>query len=57
MGWLKGEGEADTGCNLNIRAFALNTFTYECKIKRRQKVLKNLHSLSVTSHLDHVPKL
>lgn len=37
VGWLKGEGEADTGCNLNIRAFALNTFTYECKIKRRQK--------------------
>ena len=21
VGWLKGEGEADTGCNLNIRAF------------------------------------
>ena len=37
VGWLKGEGEADTGCNLNIRAFALNTCTYECKIKRRQK--------------------
>ena len=37
VGWLKGEGEADTGCNLNIRAFALNTCTYECKFKRRQK--------------------
>lgn len=37
VGWLKGEGEADTGCNLNIRAFSLNTCTYECKFKRRQK--------------------
>ena len=35
VGWLKEEGEADTGCNLNIRAFALNMCTYECKIKRR----------------------
>ena len=37
VGWLKGEGEADTGCNLNIRAFSLNTCTYEYKFKRRQK--------------------
>ena len=53
-GWLKGEGEADTGCNLNIRAFPWIRVHTNANLKDG----KSFKEFTLTkSHLDHVPKL